>query len=1354
MSRRSLHSRRGRVQAAAAIAVAGLFVAGLSTSTAQANLPSSNQPSDRGPAATTAAAVSSSTDENGPEPFTQEANGLSDLDKRGSVNPSLAQRQAVPAGATVRWNRYGTPASLSKVSGYLSGPSTAPAAAAARSYLRSNAALFGLSRAQIDDLDLVNDSQLTQSKAHAVLFRQRYGGQIAAVDGMATVGVAPDGRVAYVSSSLARVDSGVTLAPATLGAVAAWKAAVTELRAKNAPAIPPADVSGVTTEQAGDFTTFGVPGFAQQQQVRQRALAMPDGTVHRVFEVNVVNSPGGEAAAYTSFVDAANGDVLVRQNQVDNFAAGKPMQAPLRPAMSEFTMAFQGAYTAADPCGPQHEFTVDAQTQTIIYSASTVNPANDITIKLIDPDGKTVSSQDTLFSPEAQTYSGPIEAGVYKVEVCAFEGADPIVTGEYAGSFTASNQEADANFNYPPKWKYFLANPVLNFSSTHTADNRNIGCWETNVGGVQDPMCDNPPSDLNNLAARMPWDVDPRTDIPTFTTQGNAAITAEAWANPNTIEFGNLTPGAFGQRPFDVDREYLHSFNDVWNNERCNPAVLTPGDSTGATPVEPGNDILASVTSLFSNHNRMHDFSYFLGFTEKNFNLQDSNFGNGGRPGDPEVGNVQSGALTGGPPTFGGRDNANQITLQDGVPGITNQYLFQPIAAGFYAPCVDGDYDFGVVGHEYTHAISNRMVGGPDSGLNGFQGGSMGESWSDQVAAEYLLAHNYDSGVSPFVEGAYVTGNKQTGIRNYRLDDNPLQYGDLGYDFTGPEVHADGEPWSAVQIDIRQAMIAKYNASFPASNAALQRRCAQGNTFAEPPQPPPPAQQCPGNRRWVQLLFDSFLLQSPSTSMLDARDAMLAADKMRFNGANQQLMWREYANNGFGSNASTTDTDDVQPTPGYVSPLSGEGTLKLSAVGLGGNREVPVEGDLFVGQYEARVTPIADTKPSADLPNTVRMVPGTYEFVFQADGYGLQRATATITAGSTTAREIHLSRNVASKFSGASIDGASPNSVNTDNLIDDTEETNFANKGQPGVSVDTTHPFVNVNLSGEDTRPQAIRSVKVSAMLVPADNGAEEGEPQPEDPQSGNRFTALRKFAIEVCTDSTTNDCSSLLPAATAASPYKRIYTSPADAFNGVRPRPLVPALIFKRFDIPDTTATHVRLVALENQCTGQAGFAGDQDNDPLNMTDCKTASTRDESVRAAELEVFGYDTETRPPGDPVVLMTATGKALASAGERVTYTFTYTNLGPKPSSNADIRIVELPAGLNFVDASGTGDYAPKARAVRWTLGTVGVDKTGSVTLTTRVATTAAPGTTLLTTAQFAGTMTFSPPAAAVTLVAP
>ena len=124
---------------------------------------------------------------------------------------------------------------------------------------------------------------------------------------------------------------------------------------------------------------------------------------------------------------------------------------------------------------------------------------------------------------------------------------------------------------------------------------------------------------------------------------------------------------------------------------------------------------------------------------------------------------------------FLGRDNANQITLQDGIPGITNQYLFQPIAGAFYAPCTDGGLDMGIVGHEYTHAISNRMVGGPDEGLTSEQGGAMGESWGDLVAAEYQFAHGYTNGGNVWAVGAYATGNTRRRHPRLRHQQQPAE---------------------------------------------------------------------------------------------------------------------------------------------------------------------------------------------------------------------------------------------------------------------------------------------------------------------------------------------------------------------------------------------------------------------------------------------------------------------------------------------------------------------------------------------------------------------------------------------------
>jgi len=1328
MSSRFSTHRRSATRVAAVLAAAGLCLTGVNSAGAQTTV-SVPKPD--------AGSVAPIADVDIPDPFTEEATGLADLDTRGQVAPLASQRAAVPAGADVRWNRYGTPASLSKVSGYLSGPSSAAPADAARSWLHSNASLFGLSGAQINDLALVSDTRLPQSKAHVVRFRQSYAGLTAAVDGMVTVGLTPDRRVAYVSSSLARVKPGVTLSPANLSPVTAWSKA-----ALNAGELAAGVTLPTKTYRDGEWTTFKVDGFAQAQQVRQRALAMPDGTVHRVYEANVLHSAAGEAVAYTSFVDASNGTVFIRHNQVDNLSTV--------PMMTDTAEPFQGTFSTGK-CGQNGPFTVDNKTKSIVVTASSVVPAEDIVLNL-KFNGAIVASSDTATSPEAITYSPPggVPAGDYTVEVCEFPNPTvPTVVGEYVGVFIATEQETpQAGIPYPPKWKYFLANPVLDFSDTATTDDRQIGCW-VNIG----TNCDTPPSPLINTAARAPWDYNVRSNTPTFTTVGNDAFTAEAWFSP-------LTPGPIGQRPVSPDRNYGFSnpgqdFTDAWNNTQCSPLAFNAANNN--------NDILASVTNLFAGHNRFHDYSYFLGFTEGTYNLQDSNFGNRaqggvsptGGEGDPEVGNVQAGAISGGPPSYLGRDNANQITLQDGVPGITNQYLFQPIAGAFYSPCVDGDFDAPVYGHEYTHAISNRMVAGPDAGLSGFQAGSMGESWSDLVALEYLFEHSYDIGTkNPWVEGPYVTGNKVTGIRNYALNKNPLQYGDLGYDITGAEVHADGEVWNTTMFDVRRELVAKYNAKFPESNKALQLRCADGSpgvTTNSPREAPLPADQCPGGRRWIQLIFDSFLMQDSATSMLDARDAYLAADKMRFGGRDLAALWRGFAGDGMGEDAMTKGTEDDEPTSDYTSPFANEGTLKITGLGLDGQTPVKVPGTLYVGDYEARVTPIADTKPGTALPNTVQMVPGRYDFVFQANGYGLNRFSVDIKAGKVSTREVHLSTNMASSFSGATIAGFFPaTSMNTTKLIDDTEGSNWAGIGPAGSSVDVTNPFVNVNLAGGK---QLVRSVKVSALLRPQDKAQEESERQP-DKSSGSRFTALRKFAIETCTDTVTSDCSSLLPAGKLGSPYTRIYTSPADAFNGVAPRPLAPALLFERFDVPDTRATHVRLVALENQCTGQAQFAGEQDADPLNPTDCKTGSNKDESVRAAELEVFSYDAQTKPPGDPVVAMVMTGDAVASAGDPVTYRMTYTNLGPKPSSQAQIRVSELAPGLRFVSSNTQVAWDSTSRSLLWRLGTVPVGATNTVTLKTTVAKGADLGDVLLTQAQFSGAYTFSPPAAAVTVVGP
>jgi extracellular elastinolytic metalloproteinase len=1106
--------------------------------------------------------------------------GPRDIDERGTAVPTALQREAVAAlgEVTARWNSLGTPASLLPASGSLGAAPGAPAEGA-RAWLRDHAGAFGMSAADVDDLVLVSSQELARSAARAVLLRQDFGGVAPALGGLVTVGVA-DGKVAYVSSSLARTTG--TMPAATLTPLEGWLKAATDLSV----GVPAAQVPAITSTVSAGWTRLTVPGFAQEQQVRLRALPMADGSVRPVLEANVVNVAGGAALAFTTLVDGITGDVLARHNKAENFA---------------YNDVFTGAITPTE-CGPKHAFDLEDDLTRSITALATGLPADDFVVKIFRGDTLLVAG-DTATNPEVATYSSSaIPVGTYSAQVCPFDAAS-VFAGQYALAVSTSDTAAPGTGDLVtnPRWRYFTANPTLD-SPEETPGNAVVGCWRLGEAG-----CSTPPGALANVAAFGPWDT--IGALPTFTTVGNNANTHEAWASP-------LTPGGLAQAPTSPERHYTEEFTDAWNNSRCDAAQLVPG----------GNDIHASVGNLFAAHNRMHDYSYYLGFTEENYNLQLDNGSRGGVGGDQEIGNAQAGAATGGSPSFLGRDNANQITLQDGTPGITNQYLFEPIAGAFYAPCTDGGLDMGIVGHEYTHAISNRMVGGPDEGLTSEQGGAMGESWSDLVAGEYQFSHGYSNGGNVWAVGAYATGNTETAIRDYSIDHNPLNFADYGFDSTGPEVHADGEIWNGTMWEVRQALVDAYDAEFPYADEDLQLACAQ----ATPTSTPRPADACPGNHRWVQLMFDAFLLQQGATSMLDARDAMIAADQMRFGGANKDVMWAAFARRGMGAGAAVVDADDHEPTPSFATPTGTSSTITFATTGA---------AKIFVGDYEARVTPVADTDPATELGPSAAFTPGTYDMLAVSPDRGFTRWTMTVLPdGQPRTETLGDVVNLASAAAGASVIGATDGSLNPEALIDGTEATNWG--GITEAQVDESNPSVSVDLAGDVT---TVERVQVSAYLTPAPASPTDVPLAQDDPDSGSRFTALRQFALEACT----SDC------ATEGATWTRFYTSPADAFPSVLPRPVAPTLNLRAFDVPDTPAAAVRLVTLENQCTGQEAYAGQQTAGATVLTDCKEGSDRGTIVHAAELQVFGEDATLPPQPTAPGTGTSTGTGTTGTGARV-----------------------------------------------------------------------------------------------------
>ncbi|MBT8097770.1 MAG: M36 family metallopeptidase [Woeseia sp.] len=1140
------------------------------------------------------------------------ASMFGDFDARqGSVEPNATQLGMVSAmGANARWTQFGTPSSLINYGDYLAtGLSGPDATTVARNWVDANKALFRLS--SVDGLKVMSDEAFPHSQVYAVSFQQEIDGMRAVEGGSLTIGIvgnAADGwNIGYASAS--------TTGDASVSGSIALTAAEALVKATEniGAAIQISDI--VTTKIDGEWTTFNVSGFGEPQRARLRAMPTPNNGVRPVYETVYLKDVNTMPQAYVHYVDAQDGTVWMRKDIVEEAHPG--------PA-NVFTGSFADNVDGACALSPEYEVTAPG-VGTVAYSGSAVLFADDATIGLYR-DGALVSSQDTGFSPEANAYTpGDDGVGTYQVEVCDYVDGVAWINNEHFGEisfFDVGSGDAPVSA-YPPKWNVFPANPEYASFAEGGTDNRKLWCWESVAG------CD---AEVGNIFARVPWDYDAKTNTPTFTTRGNNAF-ASLSASP-------LTPSVPYQ-PTATDRDYSFEFNDAWAVAVCDQTSFAADAANGGVG---GPDADEAVTNLFAMHNRMHDWSYGLGFTERRWNAQSSNFGNnsaGTLENDPVFGNAQAGGFGGGFPSYLGRDNANMITLQDGISPITNMYLWQPLAGAFYAPCKDGDYDMAIIGHEYGHMIENRMIGHGD-GRSGHHAGAMGESFGDFVGMEVLNEYDYVpvGGENKFSVGGYATGNGERAIRNYNMSYprtgafpepgtsttgsgpwmgtpvNPLNFSNMGYDLTGPQVHADGEIYSATNFSVRAELVSKYAPDYPPEGSQdwidLQKACADGVIN--------PA-NCPGNRRWIQIVFDAMLLMvSPAPTMLDARDAYLAADLMRFgpvgnfgvDESNQVELWKAFAQRGMGDLADAKGNGTADPVPDFSSRVSDNAEITFAVVDENGT---PIGADIYVGHFEADVSPVADTHPGAALEinrdENASFAPGEYEFLVRADGFGHFRFRQTFAATDDKTLTITMPTNYASEAMGGLASGAGSDFIA---LIDDTEATAW-DKAPDNVAINVGQPTVVVDLAGG---AHTINRVQVSALV-----------------RGHNRFVALREFRVETSTNGVL---------------FQPWITSGPDAFPGHNPRPVSPEMIIRSFEGEPRLASHVRIVAMNNQCTGNPAFhddgnpnTADHDNDLANVTDCRDTrvfsdvpipllgadevlAPRHDEVHIAELQVFAAD--------------------------------------------------------------------------------------------------------------------------------
>jgi uncharacterized protein (TIGR03437 family) len=288
-----------------------------------------------------------------------------------------------------------------------------------------------------------------------------------------------------------------------------------------------------------------------------------------------------------------------------------------------------------------------------------------------------------------------------------------------------------------------------------------------------------------------------------------------------------------------------------------------------AEPTSENNQRAAQV-NLFYWINRYHDILYSFGFTEAAGNFQIRNFQRGGREGDAIEGDVQDGS---------GLNNANFTTPPDGGAARVQMHLWSG------SPKLDSAFDQTVIIHELTHGLSNRLIGNA-TGLGAMQSAGMGEGWSDFLALALLAKESDDlNGAYPLAQ--YVSGNYQRGVRRYPYSTNrsvnPLSFGKIS---GNTQVHSVGEIWASVLWEARAALIKQHG--FQA-----------------------------GQRRSLQLIVDGMKLTPRTPSFIDARDAILLADRVSNNGANQCLLWQAFAKRGLGFSARTNDASDAAPEEAF-----------------------------------------------------------------------------------------------------------------------------------------------------------------------------------------------------------------------------------------------------------------------------------------------------------------------------------------------------------------------------------------------------------------------------------------------------
>ena len=282
------------------------------------------------------------------------------------------------------------------------------------------------------------------------------------------------------------------------------------------------------------------------------------------------------------------------------------------------------------------------------------------------------------------------------------------------------------------------------------------------------------------------------------------------------------------------------------------------------------------------------------------------------------------------------------------------------------AAYLDGSLDAGIIAHEYTHGISNRLTGGRLTASCLTNDEQMGEGWSDFFAL--VMTHEPGDkgkdrrGIGTFASAQEITGG---GIRRFPYSTdmtiNPQTFNSIkgtkrpGTNCSG--CHSLGEVWADVLWDMYWAFVDKYGYNPEWNNKNS------------------------GNYRAVFLVMEGMKLQPCNPGFIQGRDAIFKADEVHNGSENKCLLWNVFARRGMGyfaDGGSKDDRDDgnenFDPLPTCIEKLKISKKITTS-VNPGGEVTVELSGINHLPNRQNNVI-IAD-----ELPDGLSYVTGSSSIV-------------------------------------------------------------------------------------------------------------------------------------------------------------------------------------------------------------------------------------------------------------------------------------------------------------------------------------------------------------------------------------